>query len=393
VSNGYPIRPLGDVIALHRDQVPVQADGIYPIAGMYSFGRGVFGRDAISGAETSYRSLFRLHEGQLVMSRLNGWEGAIATVPTEYDGWFVSNEYPTFSLDSTQVAPEYLGYLCQWSGFWAALRDRARGMGSNVGARRLRVHPDELLAIEVPLPSLAEQERLANRIGVYFRREGALASRIGQAAAYPGPILQAARSALASPAALQQRGTSGMIEARLGEIADFVNGTSYDGSQVGESGLPIIRIANITNPSAGYLYTSEVFDPKFLVSPGDLLVSWSASFKSIIWPGPCGVLNQHIFHVAERDGTSRRFLRHLIEAVFNEMRQQAVGIGMMHLRREAFLGFEVVIPSPEEQRAIADRLDRIENRAGRVAQNHARSRSLLSAFRVSVLNGAFAGQL
>jgi restriction endonuclease S subunit len=147
----------------------------------------------------------------------------------------------------------------------------------------------------------------------------------------------------------------------LGEAATFLNGTSYDVAQVNEFGTaPIIRISNITDPSSTYLRTEEHLDRKFWVSLGDLLVSWSASFKSIVWPGPEGYLNQHIFKVTERQGFDRRYIRHAIEASFDEMQENVVGIGMMHLRRADFLGHPIPAPPLNTQKAVADYLDFIE---------------------------------
>jgi hypothetical protein len=143
-------------------------------------------------------------------------------------------------------------------------------------------------------------------------------------------------------------------------MATFVNGTSYDTGLIGSGDTPIIRISNITNPDAEYLRTGETFDSKFQVGRGDLLVSWSASFKSTLWSGPPGVLNQHIFRVQERAGTSRSYLRHAIEAAFDEMQRNVVGIGMMHLRRSDFLGHRVPCPPIDVQDRVAKYLDWIE---------------------------------
>jgi restriction endonuclease S subunit len=148
--------------------------------------------------------------------------------------------------------------------------------------------------------------------------------------------------------------------AALGEMATFVNGTSYDTGLVGTGGTPIIRISNMTDPHAEYVRTSQSFDARFHVAPGDLLVSWSASFKSIVWTGPSGILNQHIFKVTEQPGNHRSYLRHAIEAAFDEMQRNVVGIGMMHLRRADFLGHLVPCPPSEVQRAVGDYLDWIE---------------------------------
>lgn len=43
----------------------------------------------------------------------------------------------------------------------------------------------------------------------------------------------------------------------LGSRGGFLNGRSYDPSLVADEGTPIIRISNMTDPSAPYLRTTE----------------------------------------------------------------------------------------------------------------------------------------
>jgi hypothetical protein len=169
------------------------------------------------------------------------------------------------------------------------------------------------------------------------------------------PVLAAARKLLIE--------ALGRYVARkpLGDMAEFVNGTSYSNDLLSEEGRPIIRISNITDPTSMLLKTKESFEDRYSVSSGDLLVSWSASFKSIIWPGPSAILNQHIFRVRELAGNDKSFIRHAIEAVFDEMQQKVVGIGMMHLRRQDFLGHEVPCPTNEIQSVVSGYLDWIES--------------------------------
>ncbi|MHB8431909.1 MAG: restriction endonuclease subunit S domain-containing protein, partial [Acidimicrobiales bacterium] len=62
--------------------------------------------------------------------------------------------------------PGYVSLLCKWPSFRESLAGASRG----VGARRERVHPEDLFSVEVPLPDLEEQKRLANRV------EGVLAT-------------------------------------------------------------------------------------------------------------------------------------------------------------------------------------------------------------------------
>lgn len=169
------------------------------------------------------------------------------------------------------------------------------------------------------------------------------------------PVLTAARSIIIAGLAQVYGGQP------LGNTASFLNGTSYDVDRVSESGeFPIIRISNISDQDAPYIWTTEALDEKYWITRGDLLVSWSASFKSIEWSGIEGFLNQHIFKVVERAGFHRGYIRHAIEASFDDMQRNVVGIGMMHLRRADFLGHLIPAPVYSEQVATASYLDWIE---------------------------------
>ncbi|MGH9565555.1 MAG: restriction endonuclease subunit S, partial [Candidatus Angelobacter sp.] len=88
----YPERSLGEAIGIDIDEVAVFPSSTYEISGVYSFGRGLFSRGVIQGSQTSYTKLNRLHEGNVVLSRLKAFEGAISLVGKEFDGSFLSPE-------------------------------------------------------------------------------------------------------------------------------------------------------------------------------------------------------------------------------------------------------------------------------------------------------------
>lgn len=153
-----PQRPLGDALQLASQKVPVSADEEYRIAGIYSFGRGLIKRPTITGAETSYPMLTRIETGQLAMSKLNAWEGALAIVTDEFSGAHVSPEYPIFDINLDVADPAYIKHLIAWPTLWSRLTPR----GSMV--RRKRTTPATLMATVVPLPDLEEQRRIAARL-------------------------------------------------------------------------------------------------------------------------------------------------------------------------------------------------------------------------------------
>lgn len=153
-------RPLSQLIRLSLDQVDVDGTSEYPIAGVYGFGRGLFKRGPIRGSETSYKGLNRLRVGQLVVSRLKAFEGALAVVPADLDGWYLSPEFPTFACIDGALDPAYLAHICKWPEFWSMLRGSSRG----IGARRERVHAEDLLRLELSVPGIEEQRLVAARL-------------------------------------------------------------------------------------------------------------------------------------------------------------------------------------------------------------------------------------
>lgn len=180
--------PLGEALKLAVDEVEVSPEETYRIAGVFGQGRGVFARGAISGSETSYKKLHRIHSGSLVMSRLKAFEGAISLVAGDFDGWFLSPEFPTFVAREERATMDYIKHLCSWPDFWRMLRGESKGLG----ARRERVTASRLLSIQVPLPDLEEQKIFADRLDRLERVKGLFGRQEETSKALKASLLDAA---------------------------------------------------------------------------------------------------------------------------------------------------------------------------------------------------------
>lgn len=156
----WPKIRLGEVLREQDNAIPVVELTEVNLAGVYSFGRGLFKRGPMSPGETSYKSYNRLVPDDLVISVPKAWEGALARVTPEFDGWFLSPVFPTFRADQKQLLPEFLEWYCKRESVWGELQRKSRG----IGARRESVHPKQFLSLEIPLPPLAEQRRVVARI-------------------------------------------------------------------------------------------------------------------------------------------------------------------------------------------------------------------------------------
>jgi len=165
--------PTADVMELTGRPTEVVAGKSYQVAGVYSFGRGMFRRGRIDASGTKYSTLFAVREGDLVLSRLKAFEGAIAVAGASVDGCFVSQEFPTFRVDRSVCSTRYLHYLCRWPAFWARLASGSKGVGS----RRERVSAEAFLTTRIPMPSLVRQKEILCVLDRGVGELGTLAAR------------------------------------------------------------------------------------------------------------------------------------------------------------------------------------------------------------------------
>ena len=154
---GWKRKRLSDVIRFVDDSHKVEPDRAYPNLGIYSFGRGLFHKPPIDGLATSATALRRVKSGQFIYSRLFAFEGAYGRVTSEFDGAFVSHEYPTFDCEAQQVRAEFLAAYFKPAHTWKAVAAGSKGLGD----RRQRVQPAQLLTHELWVPPISWQNRLA----------------------------------------------------------------------------------------------------------------------------------------------------------------------------------------------------------------------------------------
>ena len=147
--------------------------------------------------------------------------------------------------------------------------------------------------------------------------------------------------------------------APLGDIADFVNGVAFKPDDWEESGKRILRIQNLTDSTKPFNRTNRAVAKKYEVSPGDLLVSWSATLGVFVWEGPdTALVNQHIFRVVPDHGRiDPYYLRHMLSDALVQMEQHLHGATMKHVNRGEFLATTIPLPPLAEQERIAGILD------------------------------------
>lgn len=145
---------------------------------------------------------------------------------------------------------------------------------------------------------------------------------------------------------------------KLGEVATFVNGYPFKPSDWKDSGRKIIRIQNLNNPNAVYNFYDGSIDPKYLVSNGDVLISWSGSLGVFEWTEDEAILNQHIFKVVfNKEYINKKFFQYVVASRINEMKSKVHGVTMQHITKKEFDIILIPVPPIAEQERIVAELD------------------------------------
>jgi type I restriction enzyme S subunit len=167
----------------------------------------------------------------------------------------------------------------------------------------------------------------------------------------------------------------------LYSLATWVNGLAFRNIQFSETGMPVIKIAEIKGGLSGQTkFTQQTFDESVRVRPGDMLFSWSGQPETSIdvfwWNGPEGWLNQHVFRVTPKPCVHRTFFYYLLRY----LRPNFVGIasnkqttGLGHVTKRDLENMEVAYPDPKEQQAIACILGALDDK---IELNRRRNRTL-----------------
>lgn len=149
--------------------------------------------------------------------------------------------------------------------------------------------------------------------------------------------------------------------ARLGDIATYINGYAFKPEDWSDEGLPIIRIQDLTGNSYQANRYNGKYDSKYEVNKGDILISWSASLGVYEWNEEKAVLNQHIFKVVfDKENVDKSFFKHQVKNILENASSSAHGATMKHLTKPVFDALPFYLPSINEQKSIAEKLDKVD---------------------------------
>ena len=353
VPEGWRPVDLGDVAQESRARntdLRIAAEclvGVFKEVGMVPM------RDRVRGASFERCKVVRPGDFAYNPMRIN--IGSIAR-STAKDNLMVSPDYVVFSPDPTRIDGLFLDFLRK-SEQWAAFVGN-----SGDGGVRIRIYFEHLARFRFHLPPLQEQRRIAE-----------ILSSVDDAIAATRAVIEQTRKVKQG---VQERlltkgiGHTHFKQTEIGDIPEgwevkpvdelclLSNGNGFRPPDWSDTGLPIIRIQNLNGRKNFNYFNGKPMD-KWLIHPGDLLFAWAGvrgvSFGPTIWPGPLGVLNQHIFKISCRENVDKLWLFQTMKLITFKIEAKAHGFkdSLLHVHKKEITGQLVAVPPFAEQVKIS----------------------------------------
>ncbi|MFZ3186281.1 MAG: restriction endonuclease subunit S [Pseudomonas sp.] len=228
-----------------------------------------------------------------------------------------------------------------------------------------KINMDEFRKTKVLLPTLKEQQKIANCLSSIDELIRAQTQRFDTLKTHKKGLMQQLfpRTSETIPRLRfpEFREAGEWESTTFGKAATFINGKAYKQEELLESGkYRVLRVGNFFTNKEWYFSDLELESDKYC-DKGDLLYAWSASFGPRVWAGEKVIYHYHIWKIIEAAGIDKQFLFILLDYETERMKaESANGLGLLHITKGAIEGWECSIPKKEEQQKIADCLSSID---------------------------------
>lgn len=177
IAENAPRMPISQVAPLNRRPVSVDIKESYPQVAVRSFGRGTFHKPPLVGNEVTWQKLFLVKAGDILISNIKAWEGAIAVATPRDEGRVGSHRYLTCVAIPGIASPRFVCFhLLTPEGLYQV------GEASPGSADRNRtLNSKALLRILIPVPPYKQQlwfEELCQQVDSLKRLQAETAAEL-----------------------------------------------------------------------------------------------------------------------------------------------------------------------------------------------------------------------
>lgn len=390
MSKAWPLVKLGEVIEKSQNWIDLNAQKEYKEVTVRLWGKGVTLRGIVTGSQIAGSRRLQVHSNQFILSRIDARNGAFGLIPDELDNAVVSNDFPVFDIHQNRLLPKYLHWLSKTKNFVESCKNVSEGT-----TNRVRLKEDKFIKIEIPLPPLADQQRIVAKIE-------RLAGKIEEGKELRSISIVETETIFQSASYTAWSNQERWHKAKIGDIVKIVSG------QVDPKIEPYASLPHINGESMqaktgrllnNYRIAKEdgVTSGKFHFKPRSILYSKIRPYlrKAVIVPFE-GICSADVYAIEEIDKRiNPSFMKYtLISPQFTAYAIQKSGrTRMPKLNQKQLFDYIMAFPSIEEQTKIANYLDNLQTMTDRIKAIQSQTAAELDAMLPSILDKAFKGQL
>ena len=382
---------VSDVLRLVRRAVEPEIDRQYELIGVYSWGKGIFHRDPVIGASLGNYRYFAVEPGDLVLSNIQAWEGAIGLASTVESGAIGTHRFLTYVAVDDRIDTAWARWFFLSESGMNLIRQAAPG--TTMRNRTLAI--DRFENLQIPLPSLDEQRKTAetlervrggSRTLLKLADQSAMLIQAGQdslvesflasGVAAGWPVRQLADVAMVNPRPVRLDPLDPVVLVPMAAV-DAATGTVMDpeAKTAGEIGTGYKQFA--VGDVIFARITPCMQNGKCAVFEGPQAYGYGSTEFHVIRAGP-EVKASWLHRVMRSTG----FRQLAAERFKGTAGQQRVPADFLKTVR-------IPVPPLTEQRAAVRELDRIAAYGARLAAARARADELVASLEASAMNREF----
>ena len=340
IKHGYAFK--GDFISTANSGIVLVTPGNFAIGGGFKENKCKY----FTG---DYSEEYVLKPNDLIvtmtdLSKNGDTLGYSALVPDTSRIYLHNQRIGLIQIESDEISKDYL----YW--FMRTRKYQKKIVATASGSTVKHTSPSRICEIEIELPSLEEQNKIASVLNN-------IENKIYENSAINKNLEQQAQAIFANEFLSLETLPEGWKQASLIDIADYLNGLAMQKYRptADESGIPVLKIKELRQGC--YDNNSELCSPSiksdYIIHDGDVIFSWSGSLLVDLWCGGICGLNQHLFKV-----TSNKYdkwfyyawTKHHLDRFVAVAADKATTMG--HIKRDELAKAEVLIPNEADYNRI-----------------------------------------
>ena len=165
-NKSYSLVKIKKFIKRSKIQTLVDDNTEYKRVKIKLYNKGVSVRDKVFGKEIGTKKQFIIKEGQFLLSKIDARNGAFGIATKEIDGAIITADFFAYDIDETIINPYFLSLITTTAEFLDFAKNSSTGT-----TNRQRLNEELFLNVEIPLPSIDEQNDLVQPLLDNFKKQ------------------------------------------------------------------------------------------------------------------------------------------------------------------------------------------------------------------------------